>query len=101
MPVDGLTGLGLQPPVHLDRLFEHARGVAGRAQLTDQAGGMPGGPVGELVLLEDQHVTLAVLGQPVGDRAAEDPTPDDHDAGPVGRLNHGTNVAVDHTVIRC
>ncbi len=101
VPVDGLAGLGLETAVHLDRLLEHARRVPRRAQLADQAGGMPGGPVGELVLLEDQHVALAVLRQPVGDRAAEDPAPDDHDAGPVGRLNHGTNVAVDHTVIRC
>ena len=53
VPVDGLAGLRLQPAVHLDRLFEHPRRVARRAQLTDQPGGVPRRAVGELVLLED------------------------------------------------
>ena len=89
VPVDGLAGLGLEPAVHLDRLLEHPGGVARRAQLSDQPGGVPRRAVGELVLLEDHDVALAVLRQPVGDRAAEDPAADDDDARTPRRLAHG------------
>ena len=79
MPVDGLTGLGLEPSVQLDRVLEHARRVARRAQLADQSGGVPRGAVGELVLLEQHDVGLAHRGQVVGDAAADDAAADDHD----------------------
>jgi hypothetical protein len=81
VPVDGLTRLGLQAAVHLDRLLQHPGGVARRAQLAHQAGSVPGRTVGELVPFEQQHVGLAVLGQPVCDRTPEDAAADDDDSG--------------------
>ena len=72
MPVDGLTGLGLQPSVQLDGVLEHARRVARRTQLADETGGVPGRAVGELVLLEQHDVGLAHRRQVIGDAAADD-----------------------------
>ena len=81
MPVDRLTGLGLQPSIQLDGVFEHARRVARRTQLADETGGVPGRAVGELVLFEQHDIGLAHRGQVVGDAAPDDPATDDHDPG--------------------
>jgi len=89
VPVDGLAGLGLEPAVHLDGLFEHARGVARRSQLADESGRMPRRAVGELVLFEQHDVGLAVLRQPVGNAAAEDAATDDDDASALRKFVFG------------
>ena len=91
MPVDGLTGLGLQLSVELHGVLEHARRVARRSQLADQTGRVPRRPVGEPMLLEQHHIRLAHRREVVGDAAADDSTADDHDPGLRGHpaLGHG------------
>src|SRR3546814_1664772 len=74
---DGLPGLRLQPLVELDRALQHAGGVARGAELADQAGGVPGGALGQRRLLQQDDVLLARLGEVVGDGAADDAAPDD------------------------
>ena len=84
VPVDGLTGLRLEPAVQLDRVFEHACRVARRAQLADEPRGVPRGALGQAVLLEQHDVGLAHRRQVVGDAATEDAAADDHDSSLLG-----------------
>ena len=44
----------------------------------DEAGRVPGGALGQLVLLDQHDVGPAEPGQVVGDAAARDPAADDH-----------------------
>ena len=82
VPVDGLAGFRFQPAVHLDRLLQHSSRVTRRPQLPDEAGGMPGGTVGEPVLFDEDDVALAHLRQVIGDTASEDAAADDDDSRP-------------------
>ena len=79
LPVGALSGLRLQGLVEGHALLHQAGEVARAAQLAHQAGGVPGGALGQSALLEDDHVALAEPGQGVGDGAADHPAADDDD----------------------
>jgi len=79
LPVDGHAGLGFEGVVDRDRLLQHARQVPRGAELADDAGGVPGGALGETALLDQQHVFLAPAREVVGDAAADDAAADDDD----------------------
>ena len=88
LPARGLPGLGLQPPVELDRVAQQLGDVGAGAQLADQPGGMPGRARGQPALLQQQHVGPAELAQMIGHRAADDAAADDDDAGGGGQVGH-------------
>jgi hypothetical protein len=89
VPLDSVAGLGRQPVEHRDRGLHQPREVALAAQLPDEAGGVPGAAFGELPLLEQQHVALALAAECIGDRAADGAAADDDDAGAaVDRRGH-------------
>ena len=75
----GLAGLALEPLVQLRGVLRQARQVLRRAQLADQAGGMPGRAAREPLAFEQQHVGAAAFGQMVGNAAADDAAADDDD----------------------
>ena len=79
LPAGGEAGLGLEPVVERDRIAEELRDVGVGAELTDEAGRVPGRPGGELGALQQQHVAPAHLAEMIGDRAADDAAADDHD----------------------
>ena len=85
-PVDLLTGFRRQGVEERDAVAHQPGQIALAAQLADQSGGVPGGAVGQLGLLQQQHVARAGLGQVVGDRAADRAAADDDDPGLV--LSH-------------
>ena len=87
LPAGGETGLGVEPLVELDRVFQHARDRGRRAQLPDEACRMPGRAGGELALLQEHDVRLMVARQMVGGRAADDAAADDDDLGMSGQAH--------------
>ncbi len=73
-----VPGLCLQPRVQVARVAaEEQGGLVGHPGRGDQPGGVPGGPGGELVLLDQHDVGPAEVGQVVGDAAAGHPAADD------------------------
>ena len=81
----GVPGLGFQPGVQVARVpAEEQRGLVGHPGRGDQAGRVPGRSGGERVLLQQDHVGPAQVGQVVGDAAADHPAADDHYLGAVG-----------------
>jgi hypothetical protein len=58
----GDAGLGFEPGVELLGVLGEARQVLGGPELSDQAGGMPGGAAGELLALEQHDVAPAEPG---------------------------------------
>ncbi len=89
LPTRGLPGLLFQPVVQLDAVLEKLRHVRGRAQLADQAGGMPGRATRELGALEQDDVLEACARQMVSRTAADDAAADDDDLRSRGRRGHG------------
>ncbi len=81
LPAGCLAGLRLERPVKLDAVAAHASHGAGRPHLADEARGVPSGPAGDPPLLQHQHVAPAELRQVIGEAAADDAAPDDHDLG--------------------
>ena len=92
LPAGGKPGLGLETRVEVDRVLHEPRHVLVRAQLADEAGGMPGRAAGEPPLLEEHDVALAHLRQVIGDRAADHAAADDDDLG-----GGGEGGAIDQT----
>src|SRR5581483_10474341 len=80
LPAGGKTGLALQIRVELDAVAAHARGVARRPRLADEAGCMPCRAAGEAALLEQHHLAHAELREVIGGRHAGYAAADDHDA---------------------
>ena len=74
-----LPGLGLQRVQELGGVLGELGHPPRRAQLPDQAGGVPGRAAGELPALQQQHVGDAEPGQVISDRAADDAAADDDD----------------------
>ena len=62
--------------------------IRGRAQLRDQASGMPCGARGELFALKQHDVLPAKFGQMVSNGAANDATTDDDNAGFGRKFSH-------------
>ncbi len=86
----GLTGLLLEAGVEVAGVEpDRGRGLRGGAEAGHQAGGVPGGAGGEPVALEEDDVGPARVREVVGDRAADDASADDHDAGTLGHLAPG------------
>jgi hypothetical protein len=79
LPADLVVALRGQAVVELDRVLHQAGQVLLGAELPHQAGGVPGRALGDLSLLQQQHVRLAPLGQVIGDRAADGAAADDDD----------------------
>ena len=61
----------------------------GAAHLRHEPGRVPGRAVGESAPLEQHHVGLALAGEVIRDRAADDAAADDHDAGAIGQVGRG------------
>ena len=82
--------LGTEPLVQRGRVHDHPGLGDGRAQLADEPGRMPAGPLPQLVLLEHYDVVPAEQRQVIGDAAAGDATAD-HDHACV-RRDHARNL---------
>ena len=74
--------------VEVDGVFQHPRDRGGRTQLPHQPRRVPGGPGGELPLLQQHDLGLVVAGQVIGGRTPDDPAADDDDPGVAGQ-GHG------------
>src|SRR5579875_1067124 len=81
----GKPGLSLQRREDLQAALDDLPGAERGPGLSDQARGMPGGPGGQPLALEHDHVGPAAPGEVVGDRAAGDPPADDNHPGPCGQ----------------
>ena len=86
LPAGREARLRLERRVELDAVAAHARHVARRAHLADEAGRVPRRAAGELALLEQHDVaSTPSLREVVGGRAAGDAAADDDDARLCGR----------------
>ena len=75
--------ISLEPAVQLDAVHHHARHGEAGSELPHQPGGVERAAARELGPLDEEHVTLAPLGEVVGDARPADPTADDHHPGAV------------------
>ena len=80
-PAGGEAGLGLQPLVEADGITQHLGDGGGGAQLSDQTGGVPCGPAGQLAALDENDVGLVIAGEMISRGTADDATADDDDFG--------------------
>ena len=81
----GEPGLVLEHLVEVSRVLGHpGEGFCGHASGDNKACGMPCGPGGELVTLQQDNVVPAELGQVVRNAATDHPATDDHHSCPVG-----------------
>ena len=94
LPAGRLPGLGFELLIELGRILHEPRHVLVRAQLPDQSGRMPGRAAGQPPLLQQHDVAPAVLGQVIGDRAADDAAADDDGARAIGKRmrRHGAGL---------
>jgi hypothetical protein len=79
LPAGGETRLLLQSVVERHGITEELCDIGVRAELTDEAGRVPGRPGRELRALEEQRVGNAHFAEVIGDRAADNPSPDNND----------------------
>jgi len=79
LPAGLEPGLGRQPLVEIDRVFQHLGDPRRGAQLPDQPGRMPGRARGQPALLQQQHLGLVVARQVIGGGTADDAAADDDD----------------------
>jgi hypothetical protein len=83
-------GAFAQLGVQRRRVHDHLGLRDGRPQLADEAGRMPRGSLGQVVLLHEHDVGPSHPRQVVGDAAARDATADDDGAGTLGEIGlHG------------
>ena len=80
-----LAGLRFQAGIEARRILRELGQIGGRAQLADEAGGVPGRAAGQALALQQHDVALAELGQMIGDRGADHPAADDDDFGVRGQ----------------
>src|SRR5689334_13455308 len=76
-----MASLLFQRSVQLGAVLVDLRHGIGRAQAPDESRRVPGGAAGQLVLLQQQDVLPAQLGEVIGDAAADDTAADDNDFG--------------------
>ena len=79
LPGNRLTGFLFKTVEHGNRILHEPREIALSAQLPDEARRMPGAAVGELRLVDQQHVLGAIAGQMIGKRCADGPAADNQD----------------------
>ena len=87
-----LAGLRLEAAVEVAGVLpELGGGLRGGAEGDHQAGGVPCGPAGEAVALQQHDIAPAEMRQVIGDRGADDAAADHHDAGAIRqhRCGHG------------
>ena len=77
----GKAGLRFQAGVEIAGILGEQRHVERRAQMRQQACGMPGGAAGQAFALQQDNVAPAKLAKMIGDRTADNTTADDDDAG--------------------
>ena len=80
VPADVLSGQGFQARVQLIAVGMNFREVVAARDAGALAGGVPGGPRGELVLLDQNRVRAALEGEVVEQACAHHPAADDDDA---------------------
>ena len=80
--------LGFQAVIELARVFRELGHIDRRAQLSDQAGGVPGCAAGQLLSFEQYDVAPAELGEVVGNRTADNAATDDDDIGTFRQVRH-------------
>ena len=79
-----------RPSNRRGRIFRQFGQVARGAQLADEARRMPGGAGRQLLPLQHHDIGDAILGQVIGNRAADNAAADDDDIGAGGQgLGHG------------
>ena len=89
-PGNGAASLLLEAVEDGDGILHQPGEVALAAELADEARRMPGRAVGEPALLGQQDIRGAGPAQMIGERGADDPSPDDEDAAvAVGAERHG------------
>ena len=79
-PADGFARLGLKRRIEVRRAVAETGERAARAQAPDHASRVPRGATSNRRLLKHDDVTLATLGQVVGDAGADHASADDDDA---------------------
>ena len=84
----GDAGFCLQRAVEFLTVFRQLGHVGGRAQLGDQARGVPSGAGSQLLALQQNHILPAQLGQMIGHRTSDHTTADNDHAGLVGKIAH-------------
>ena len=72
LPACGEARLLLERVVKRDRVAEQLGDVGARAQLSDEASGMPGRATGELPALDEERVGDAHFAEMIGHGAADD-----------------------------
>jgi hypothetical protein len=72
-----LSGFVRKRAEQICAVFGELRQVVRRAQLSDQAGSVPGRAAGQRIAFEQQHVAPAELGQVIRDAATDDAPADD------------------------
>jgi hypothetical protein len=87
----GVARLGFQPRVQVARVpAEEQRGLVGHPGRGDQPGRVPGRPGRERMLLKQDDVSPAQMGQVIGDAAADNSAADDHYLRPVRHITGQT-----------
>ena len=81
-----------EPVIEVDRVAEELGDVGAGAQLTDEAGGVPGRAACQLPALEKEHVAEPHLAEMIGDRAADDAAADDDDLRGRRQLAHARSM---------
>ncbi len=80
-PAGGEAGLRLKPPVEAGGITQDLRDRRRRAQLTDEAGGMPRRAASQRAAFDENDVGLVVAGEMIGGGTTDDAAADDHDFG--------------------
>src|SRR4029077_4304870 len=93
LPACGEAGLLLERVVKRDRVAEQLGDVCARAQLSDEAGGVPGRAASELPALEQKHVGDAHFAEMIGHGAADDAAADNDDLGGRRQRAHARSIA--------
>ncbi len=82
----GQPGFGFQSAVQLAGVLHQPGAVLGRAQLTDQARGMPGGTTGQPALFQQNQVSPAERREVIRDAGSDDAATDYHHPRSVGQV---------------
>ncbi len=93
LPPGGEACVLLEPVIEVDGVTEKLGDVGARAQLSDEARGVPRRAGGKLPPLEKEHVGETHLSQMIGHRASDDAAADDYDLGGRRQRAHARSMA--------